>query len=123
MQQLETKKQARQSLAWIGQAVSGVLLIVILLLHMYFQHFAAQGLLDAGGVVAHVSSPLIFALEILFVVVVTYHALLGIRAVVFDLNLNESARRNITLGLTVLGVATVAYGVILAVLIRWQALA
>jgi hypothetical protein len=31
MQQLETKTQARQSSIWIGQAVSGVLLIVILL--------------------------------------------------------------------------------------------
>ncbi|MBI1877326.1 MAG: hypothetical protein HYR94_03675 [Chloroflexi bacterium] len=123
MQQLETKRQARQSLAWIGQAVSGVLLIVILLLHMYFQHFEAQGLLDAGEVVGHVSSPIIFALEILFVIVVTYHALLGIRAVVFDLNLTESTRRNISMGLTILGVATVVYGVLMAILIRSQALA
>jgi succinate dehydrogenase hydrophobic anchor subunit len=84
MPQLETKKQARQSWAWIGQVVSGVLLIVIVLLHLYFQHFAAQGLLNAGEVVAHVSSPLIFTLEVLFVIVVTYHALLGIRAVIFD---------------------------------------
>jgi succinate dehydrogenase hydrophobic anchor subunit len=123
MQQLETKTQARQSLVWIGQAVSGVLLIVILLLHMYFQHFAAQGLLDASGIVAHVSSPFIFALEILFVIVVTYHALLGIRAVVFDLNLSETTRRNISVGLTILGIATVVYGVILAILIRSQVLA
>lgn len=123
MQQLEIKKQARQSLVWIGQAVSGVLLIGILLLHMYFQHFAAQGLLDAGGVIAHVSSPFIFALEILFVIVVTYHALLGIRAVVFDLNLSQTARRNISVGLAILGAATIVYGVILAILIRSQALA
>ncbi len=54
MPQLETKKQARQSWAWMGQVVSGVLLIVIVLLHLYFQHFAALGLLIAGEVVAHV---------------------------------------------------------------------
>jgi succinate dehydrogenase hydrophobic anchor subunit len=122
MQQLETKKQVHQSLAWIGQAVSGVLLIVIVLLHIYYQHFAAQGLLDASGVVAHVSSPLIFILEILFVIVVTYHALLGLRAVIFDLSLSESTRRSISVGLTVLGVVTVGYGVILAFLIRAQTL-
>ncbi len=123
MQQLETKMQARQSLVWIGQAVSGVLLIIILLLHMYFQHFQAQGLLDAGEVVGHVSSPIIFALEILFIIVVTYHALLGIRAIVFDLSLSESTRRNISVGLTILGGATAVYGVILAILIQSQALA
>jgi succinate dehydrogenase hydrophobic anchor subunit len=123
MQQLQTKTQVRSSWTWIGQAVSGVLLMVILLLHMYFQHFEAQGLLDAGEVVGHVSSPLIFALEILFIIVVTYHALLGIRVVVFDLSLSESTRRNISVGLTILGVVTAVYGVILAILIQSQALA
>ena len=122
MPQLETKKQARPSWVWIGQVVSGVLLIVIVLLHLYFQHFATQGLLDAGQVVAHVSSPLIFTLEVLFVIVVTYHALLGIRAVLFDLSLGEATRRNLSVGLTILGVATVGYGVILAILIQSQAL-
>ena len=123
MPQIETKKQARQSWAWIGQAVSGLLLVVIVLLHLYFQHFAAQGLLDAGEVVAHVSSPIIFALEVLFIIVVTYHALLGIRAVLFDLSLSEATRRNLSVGLTILGVATAGYGVILAILIQSQALA
>jgi succinate dehydrogenase hydrophobic anchor subunit len=122
MQQLETKKQVHQSLAWIGQAVSGVLLMVIVLLHIYFHHFAAQGLLDAGEVVAHVSSPLIFALEILFVIVVTYPALLGLRAIIFDLSLSESTRRSISVGLIILGVATAAYGLILATLIQVQSL-
>jgi succinate dehydrogenase cytochrome b556 subunit len=123
MPQLETKKRTRQSWAWIGQVISGVLLIVIALLHLYFQHFAAQGLLNAGEVVTHVSSPLIFTLEVLFVIVVTYHALLGIRAVIFDLSLSEVTRRNISVGLTILGLATVVYGVILAILIQSQVLA
>lgn len=123
MQELETREAARQSLSWIGQAVSGVLLIVIVLLHMYFQHFAARGLLDAEEIIVHVSQPAIFILEILFVLVVTYHALLGLRAILFDLNLSETARRKVTLGLTFLGVVTVLYGVVLEFLIRSQLLA
>jgi succinate dehydrogenase hydrophobic anchor subunit len=75
MQQVETKKQARQSLGWIGQAVSGILLIVIVLLHMSLHHFQSQGLLSASEVIAQVSNPAFLALEILFVIVVTYHAL------------------------------------------------
>ncbi|GAB4409386.1 MAG: hypothetical protein Fur0044_02930 [Anaerolineae bacterium] len=123
MPDLEIKPQARSSLAWIGQAVSGVLLMVILLLHMYFQHFEGQGLLNAGQVVVHVSSASIFFLEILFVIVVTYHALLGVRAVIFDFNLGESTRRTISVGLTVLGIVTAAYGIMLAILIQTQILA
>lgn len=120
MSQLQEKTQARPSFAWLGQAVSGILLIVIFVLHIYFQHFQARGLLKAGEVIAHVASPVIFGLEILFVIVITYHALLGIRAIIFDLSLAESTRRKITLGLTILGMLTVAYGLILAILIRSQ---
>lgn len=123
MQELETRESARQSSSWIGQAVSGVLLIVIVLLHMYFQHFAARGLLDADEIIVHVSQPAIFVLELLFVLIVTYHALLGLRAILFDLNLSETARRKVTLGLTALGVVTVLYGVVLEFLIRSQLLA
>lgn len=119
MQQLETTKEARQSLAWIGQAVSGILLIIIVLLHLLFHHFQ-EGLLSASEVVAHVASPAIFTLEILFVIVVTYHALLGIKAVIFDLQLSDPARKRVSMVLTILGVITVVYGIILAFLIRGQ---
>jgi succinate dehydrogenase hydrophobic anchor subunit len=118
--QLEQKKAARQSLAWLGQAVSGVLLVVIVLLHMYFHHFQVGGLLSSSEVVVHVSGNIIFTLEILFIIVVTYHALLGVRAIIFDLKLSDAARRKITVGLTILGAATMIYGVILAILIRAQ---
>jgi succinate dehydrogenase hydrophobic anchor subunit len=117
MQRTERKQQARQSSGWIWQAVTGVLLIVIVLLHMIFHHFE-EGLLSASQVVAHVADPAIFILEILFVLVVTYHALLGVKAVIFDLQLNDSTRQKVSMGLTVLGVVTVIYGVILAFLIR-----
>jgi succinate dehydrogenase hydrophobic anchor subunit len=117
MQQTERKQQARQSSGWIWQAVTGVLLIIVVGLHMLFQHFQ-EGLLSASQAVAHVADPAIFILEILFVLVVTYHALLGVKAVIFDLQLSDSTRQKVSLGLTVLGVITVIYGVILAFLIR-----
>ena len=120
--QLENKRPVRLSLTWVGQAVSGVLLIIILLLHMYFHHFATGGLLNVNEIISHISRPAIFILEILFIPVVTYHALLGIRAILFDLNLSELARRRVTLALTGLGLVTIIYGVILAFLIRSQSL-
>jgi succinate dehydrogenase hydrophobic anchor subunit len=121
MQQPEIDKQTRQSLSWIGQVVSGVLLIVILLLHMLFQHFQ-EGLLSANEVIRHVSNPAIFVLELLFIIVVSYHALLGIKAVIFDLKLSDITRRKISVGLTILGIVTIGYGIVLAFLIRSQSL-
>jgi succinate dehydrogenase hydrophobic anchor subunit len=122
MQQLEAKKQARQSLTWIWQALSGVLLVVIVFLHMLFQHFQI-GLMSANEVFAHVARPAIFGLEVLFIIVVTYHALLGVKAVIFDLKLGETARRRISTGLTILGFVTAGYGLVLAFLIRSQLVA
>jgi len=120
MPQLETKKYAQRSLfSWIGQAVSGVLLVVVLLLHMLFQHFQV-GLLTASEVVAHIARPAIFVLEIVFLITVTYHALLGIKMVIFDLKLSEAARQRVSVGLTILGVVTVGWGIILAFLISSQ---
>jgi succinate dehydrogenase hydrophobic anchor subunit len=116
----QEKTKARPSFAWLGQAVSGLLLIAIFGLHIYFQHFQARGLLNAGEVIAHVASPVIFGLEILFVIVITYHALLGIRAIIFDLSLAEATRRKVTTGLTILGILTAGYGLMLAILIRSQ---
>lgn len=120
MQQVETKREVRQSLSWIGQAVSGLLLIVIVLLHMLLHHFQAGGLLSADEVIRQVSNPALSILEISFVVVVTYHALVGIRAVIFDLSLSDSARRTVSRLITIVGIVTVVYGVIIAVLIRSQ---
>ncbi len=119
LQQRDSKQPVRQSLGWIGQAVSGILLIIIVLLHMIFHHFQ-EGLLSTNQVIAHVANPAIFILELLFVLVVTYHALLGIKAVIFDLKLSDSTRRKVSTGLTILGVLTAVYGVILAFLIRSQ---
>ena len=119
LQERKPTQPARQSLSWIWQAVSGILLIVIVFLHMLFQHFQ-EGLLSVNEAIAHVASPAIFILELLFVLVVTYHALLGVKSVIFDLKLSDSTRRKVSTGLTILGVVTAIYGIVLAFLIRAQ---
>jgi len=127
--QFESEKSAfaeatsRQSSSWLFQAVTGILLIVIVFLHMFFQHFQQGELLNATEVVLHVTNPVIFILEILFVIFVTYHAMLGLRAIIFDVVLSETTRRKVNVGLTVLGLITAVYGVILAWLIQSQILA
>ena len=119
LQERKSTQPARQSLSWIWQAVSGILLIVIVFLHMLFQHFQ-EGLLSVNEAIAHVASPAIFILELLFVLVVTYHALVGVKSVIFDLKLSDSTRRKVSTGLTILGVVTAIYGIVLAFLIRAQ---
>ena len=103
--------QKTASLGWLVQAVSGLLLIVLLGLHMIANHFVVPGGLQTyQDVVHYLSNPLILVLEVMFLIVVTSHALLGVRAVVLDTGLSHKAERTLNTALTGLGVLVVLYG-------------
>lgn len=99
------------NLSWIWQAITGVGLLALAGLHMVAHHFVVEGgLRDFAQVQDYIRHPLIWPLELMFLVVVTSHALLGVRAILLDLGLSAAAERWLTLGLWVVGVATVLYG-------------
>lgn len=101
------------------QAISGLLLVALLGLHMVAHHFVVEGgLRDFQEVLAYVSNPVIFFLEVVFLVVVTTHAMLGLRAIVRDLNLSAAAARTADWILALVGAAALIYGVWLAVAIQ-----
>jgi succinate dehydrogenase hydrophobic anchor subunit len=102
--------------AWRATALSGVAVLVLVTVHMVAHHFVVEevgGLRTYEQVLEYVGNPLIVVLESLFLVVVTWHGLLGLRSVLFDLGLSETARRRVSRGLLMLGVATVGYGLTL----------
>jgi succinate dehydrogenase / fumarate reductase membrane anchor subunit len=119
----ESKAAAgRGSIVWLLQVGSGALLILVLGLHMIANHFVVQGgLRDFADVVAYISNPLIYVIELVFLVTVTTHAMLGLRAILLDLGPKKSTARAISWLLTLVGVGTVAYGIWLAVTLQGMA--
>lgn len=113
-----TSRRARQRYeptirVWRWIAGSGVALLVLVTAHMVANHFVVEsvgGLRTYRQVIEYIGHPAIFTLECFFLLVVTIHALLGLRSVLFDMAFGARARRRIDTGLWVLGVATVAYG-------------
>lgn len=106
----------RGSRTWRVTAMSGVALLALVTVHMVANHFVVQeigGLRTYRQVLQYVGNPVIFVLESLFLVVVTIHAMLGLRGVLFDLGLSLRAKRVVTRGLVVLGSVTIAYGFVL----------
>ena len=100
--------------AFVGQVVSGAALIVLLGLHMIAQHFIVPtGLRYYQDVIDWLANPVVVVLEVLFLVFVTYHAMLGVRAILFDFGFAERTERRITAALWVVGVVTILYGVVL----------
>jgi succinate dehydrogenase hydrophobic anchor subunit len=106
----------RRSRTWKATAYSGVALLVLVTIHMVAHHLVVEGI---GGlrtyaqVLDYISNPAIFIIEALFLVVITAHAMLGLRSVLFDFGLSTRAKRVVTRGSVVLGIVTVAYGMTL----------
>lgn len=106
------ERRQAPSWGWFWQAFTGIGLIVLLALHMIENHFVApNGLRNFQEVVEYLRTPIIVVLEFLFLAAVTPHALLGVRAILFDFGLSERAERRIDRILIVVGVLTVAYGI------------
>lgn len=101
---------SRRLNTWVWQALSGLLLVVLLGVHLIVNHFVAGGLLTYQQVVDYLSNPWVLALEILFLATVIFHALAGVRALVLDSGVSAKTARGVTLALTLLGLVLLGYG-------------
>lgn len=112
------REAERPAWGWILQAVTGVLVLVLITVHMVANHFiVSRGLRDYRDVIAYLSNPIVIVWELVFLIVVTWHGLLGLRAVLFDFGFSPRTERRITRLLSVIGVAAVVYGMWLTAVI------
>jgi succinate dehydrogenase hydrophobic anchor subunit len=104
-------EESKPTTAWLWQAFTGVGLVILLGLHFIANHFVAKGgLRDFAEVVAYLRNPVILCLEVLFLLCVTTHALLGVRAILLDFGLSQQTERSLDRVLKVVGALTVGYG-------------
>ena len=104
-------QEPKKSWTWYWQVFTGIALLLLLGLHFIANHFIAKGgLRDFADVVSYLRNPIVLVLEVLFLVVVTIHAMLGVRAIVLDFGISERAEKLLAQALTVVGVLTVGYG-------------
>ncbi len=102
--------------SWVSTALTGMALLVLVTVHMVAHHFVVEevgGLRTYDQVLAYLSNPLILAIEATLLVVVTWHAMLGLRAVMLDMALPARLERLVRPGVMALGVVTVVYGLVL----------
>jgi succinate dehydrogenase hydrophobic anchor subunit len=105
-----------QTVMWRATAFTGIALLVLITVHMVAHHFVVEsvgGLRTYDQVLDYIANPVIFAIESLFLVIVTVHAMLGLRSVLFDIATGQRARGWISRGLVALGALTIAYGLVL----------
>lgn len=104
-------QEPKASSSWLWQVITGVGLLFLLGFHLIAQHFIVKGgLRNFTDVVTYLRNPLVLVFEVLFLICVASHAMLGVRAMLLDFGLSERAERRVSQALTVVGIATVAYG-------------
>ena len=104
---------------WLLQALTGLGLIVLLGLHMIAQHFLVEGgLRTYQDVLAYIANPVVFILEVIFLLVVVPHAFLGLRAVLLDLGPSPRTTRILDGVLIIIASLTTIYGIALFIVLQ-----
>jgi succinate dehydrogenase hydrophobic anchor subunit len=111
-------KNGETAWTWFIKIAAGLVIVIILGVHFVINHAVAPGgLLSYADVIRYYQNPLIVAMEIVFLVFVVSHALLGLRSILLDLNPSPALLRAATWACVILGLGAVGYGVWLALTI------
>lgn len=105
---------------WLIKIVTGPLLVLVLALHMVVNHYlgsTSTGLMTYEDVIRYFQNPIIPAIEILFVIIVVTHSLIGLRGIVLDMNPSRPVLNAVTWFLSLLGISAIVYGIWLALTI------
>ena len=105
---------------WLIKIVTGPLLLLILILHFLANHFLgsmASGLMTYGDVVRYFRNPVIPLIEVLFLVTVVTHSLIGLRGILLDMNPSRAVLAMCSWFLGLAGLSAVVYGTWLALTI------
>jgi succinate dehydrogenase / fumarate reductase membrane anchor subunit len=116
---IEQLKESGFTFRWLLQASSGVLLVILLAVHLIVNHWAApHGLLGYADIVRYYDQPGIIWMESIFLIVITSHSLLGLHAIVLDLNVSPRIARSLAQALILIGVFVILYGLWLIISIH-----
>jgi len=101
-----------EPLAWLLQAVTGLLMVILITVHFFVTH-SAHDLLSYESVVERLSGfgyRLFYALLLL---VVSFHAFNGLRAIILDTESGMKRKRLVNVSVFLIALVAVAYGLFL----------
>jgi len=110
-QRIATSKVAG-TWAWFFQRLSAVLLVVLLGIHIYVDHFWHVGEdLSVSNINDRLREAVFIVIDYSLLAVVLLHGLNGTRTVLFDFDMFAKRKDLVDVGLWVLGIATMVWGV------------
>jgi succinate dehydrogenase cytochrome b556 subunit len=109
---------------WLLQRITAALVFIALGAHFWAIHYDMVGAeITYNSVVHRFGNPWLVTVDIALLTTGIYHALNGVRAVIFDFGLSAKAQRAVTCGLIVFGLLALLFGInTLMVFLRGNAL-
>lgn len=123
MQTQSAPKPGESTWLWLLKIFSGLLILVVLIIHLVVNHFTApEGLLSFQDVINYYRNyPIVPFMEGFFLIFVIAHSLLGVRSIVLDLNPSKAFTKAMDVVLLVVGLGFSVYGIWLLYAIMAQA--
>jgi len=104
-------KSREGAFLWLFKIVSGVLILVVLIIHLIVNHFLGENaLLTYADVINYFSNPIIPVMELFFLTFVVTHSLVGLRGVILDLKPSDGVLKVVDVVLVLGGVTAIVYG-------------
>jgi succinate dehydrogenase hydrophobic anchor subunit len=101
---------------WFFQRLSAALLIVLLTVHIYLDHYAEVGAdITVSWVHQRLGQLLYIAVDYSMLAMVIFHGLNGSRTILFDFDAFAKRKKAVDIGLWVLGVAMLIWGIIVLI--------
>ena len=100
--------------AWVGHRLTGIALVVYVFLHLSFISTASLGDGEASfnALMATTSQPLFVLMDFVLVIVVIYHAVNGLRVVLFDMGIGIKRQKLVFLIAMVIAAVLVIGGLL-----------
>lgn len=124
MQNTQTgPKPGESAWLWLFKIISGLLIVVILVVHFLVNHFLPEtdALLTANEVYEYYQNLLYVFMEGFFLVFVVSHSLVGMRSIFLDLNPRKTVMQILDVALIAIGAVSIVYGIWLLFAIMAQA--
>jgi len=96
---------------WLLKIAGGLLIVIVLGIHFVINHLVAPGgLLSYQDVINYYKVPIVPVMEIVFLILVVSHSLIGLRSILLDLNPSDRLLKLIDTVLIVAGLGAASYG-------------
>lgn len=117
------RSRATGSIQWLFQASSGAFIIFFLGVHLYVAHINGGSPIELfDTVVGNLRDPWWLAFFLVFLWVVTYHGLNGLKGIIFEMGISAKARKAISWIIALVFVASVIYGTVLSLVVAQMAI-